>query len=119
MFEANEPMLSTSRTLAITGLAGIAGSMLGFVTLQFDLGAALGALTFAVVFTLAGAFFGLMPTFHWLRYSLRWPRLASCVGVFATGTIVGRLALGAPNQDLFGPVGELGLDLAPARVDAG
>lgn len=83
--------------------------MLGFVTLQFDLRDAVAVLFFfPVVFTLAGAFFVLMPTFYWLRYTLRWPPLASDLGVFVTGTIVGWLALGAPNQDFFGPMGELG-----------
>jgi len=101
-------MPSTGRALAITGLAGVAGSMLGFATLQFDLGAALGGLTFPIVFTLAGAVFVLMPTFYSLRYSLRWSPLASCVGVFITSTIVGWLVLGVPNEDLFGPLGELG-----------
>lgn len=108
MIVSDEAMLSTRRTLAITGLAGVAGSMLGFATLQFDLGAVVAGLGFPLVFTLAGAFFVLMPTFYWLRYSLRWGPLASCVGVFATGTIVGWLALGAPNQDLFGLASELG-----------
>lgn len=108
MFEANETMPSFVRALAITGLAGVAGSMLGGITLQFGLGAALVGLTFPVVFTLAGAIFVLLPTFYWLRYSLRWSPFASCVGVFITGTIAGWLVLGAPSEDLFGPLGELG-----------
>lgn len=108
MFEANETMPSSGRALAITGLAGVAGSMLGGITLQFSLGAALAGLTFPVVFTLAGAVFVLLPTFYWLRYSLRWSPFASCVSVLITGTIVGWLALGAPSEDLFGPSGELG-----------
>lgn len=101
-------MPSTGRALAITGMAGVAGSMLGGITLQFDLGAALAGLNLPVVFTLAGALLVLLPTFYSLRYSLRWSPFASCVGVFITGTIVGWLVLGAPSEDLFGPSGQLG-----------
>lgn len=83
--------------------------MLGcLTTLQFGFRAALAGLTVPVVFTLAGAFFVLLPTFYSLRYSLRWSPFACCVGVLITGTTVGWLVLGAPSEELFGPLGKLG-----------
>ena len=106
--EAGKTMLSTRRIFGITAFAGVAGSMLGFVTLNFNLHAALAGLAFPVVFTLLGAFFVLVPSFFALRYSLRLSPLASCAGVFGAGTIAGWLALGVPSEDLFGLTGDLG-----------
>ena len=101
-------MLSTSRTLAITAFAGVAGSMLGFGTLSFDWRAIFAGLSFPVAFTLTGAFFVLVPTFFALRYSLRLSPPVSCAGVMFVGTLVGWLTFGGPTEDLLGRSGELG-----------
>lgn len=69
---------------------------------------ALAGLTLPLPFTLAGSLFVLVPVFFTLRYILRWPSLASCIGVLMAGVAVGWLALGAPSNDLLGRAGPLG-----------